>query len=52
MKIEDIKKVLIVGGGTMGQQTALICALHGYDVTMHDISMDILEKGFERFNRR
>ncbi|MBF0199712.1 MAG: 3-hydroxyacyl-CoA dehydrogenase [Desulfamplus sp.] len=48
LKIEDIKKILIAGGGTMGQQTALISALHGYEVTMHDISMDILEKGFER----
>ncbi|MBF0467933.1 MAG: 3-hydroxyacyl-CoA dehydrogenase [Desulfamplus sp.] len=48
MKVEDIKKILIVGGGTMGQQTALICALHGYDVVMYDISMEILEKGFAR----
>lgn len=48
MKVEDIKKVLIVGGGTMGQQTALICAIHGYDVVMYDISMEILEKGFAR----
>ncbi|SLM28403.1 putative 3-hydroxyacyl-CoA dehydrogenase [Desulfamplus magnetovallimortis] len=51
MKVEDIKKILIVGGGTMGQQTALICALHGYDVAMHDISMEILEKGFERLKK-
>lgn len=51
MNIEDIKKVLIVGGGTMGQQTALVCALHGYDVVMHDISMEILEKGFKRLEK-
>lgn len=51
MKVEDIKKILIVGGGTMGQQTALICAVHGYDVVMYDISMEILEKGFERVKK-
>ncbi|MBF0230332.1 MAG: 3-hydroxyacyl-CoA dehydrogenase [Desulfamplus sp.] len=51
MKVEDIKKVLILGGGTMGQQTALICAIHGYDVVMYDISMEILEKGFERLKK-
>ena len=51
MNIEEIKTVLIVGGGTMGQQTALICALHGYNVVMHDISMEILEKGFERLKK-
>ena len=51
MNIEAIKTVLIVGGGTMGQQTALICALHGYNVVMHDISMEILEKGFERLKK-
>ncbi|MBF0201376.1 MAG: 3-hydroxyacyl-CoA dehydrogenase [Desulfamplus sp.] len=51
LKIEDIKKVLIVGGGTMGQQTALICALHGYETVMHDISMEILEKGFDRLQK-
>ncbi|MBF0204390.1 MAG: 3-hydroxyacyl-CoA dehydrogenase [Desulfamplus sp.] len=51
MKVEDIKKVLILGGGTMGQQTALICALHGYDVVMYDISMEILEKGLARLKK-
>ena len=51
MNIEEIKTVLIIGGGTMGQQTALICALHGYDVVMHDISMAILEKGLDRLKK-
>ncbi len=51
MKAEDIKKVLILGSGTMGQQTALICALHGYNVVMYDISMEILERGFSRIRK-
>jgi len=32
MKIEDIKRVLILGAGTMGQQIGLQCAMYGYDV--------------------
>ena len=43
MKIEDIKRVLIVGSGTMGQQIGFQCAMHGYDVVLYDISPNILE---------
>jgi len=34
MKITDIKKILIAGAGTMGQQTALLSAINGYDVVI------------------
>jgi 3-hydroxybutyryl-CoA dehydrogenase len=37
MKIEDIKRVLIIGAGTMGQQIGFQCALHGYEVILYDI---------------
>ncbi len=47
MKVEDIRKILIVGSGTMGQQIAFQCALHGYDVTLYDISPEALEKARE-----
>ena len=43
MKIEDIRRVLIVGAGTMGRQISLQCAMHGYDVTLYDISPDALD---------
>lgn len=33
----DIRRVLVVGAGTMGQQIALQCATHGLDVTLHDV---------------
>jgi 3-hydroxybutyryl-CoA dehydrogenase len=45
MKLEDIKKVLILGAGTMGQQIGFVCAMNGYRVTLYDISEDILAKG-------
>ncbi len=43
MKVEDIKKVLILGGGHMGQQIGCVCAMAGYDVTIYDISQEVLD---------
>jgi 3-hydroxybutyryl-CoA dehydrogenase len=43
MRIDDIRRVLIVGGGTMGRQIGLQCAMHGYDVILYDTSGDALE---------
>ena len=51
MKIEDIKCVLIVGAGTMGQQIAAQCAVHGFDVVLYDITQDILDHALERMNK-
>ena len=34
MKIEDIKRVLILGSGTMGVQIGIQSAIHGYSVTI------------------
>ena len=48
MKIEDIKRVLILGAGTMGQQIGLQCAMHGYDVVFYDLSQEILDKALRR----
>jgi 3-hydroxybutyryl-CoA dehydrogenase len=51
MEIEDIKKVVIVGAGTMGQQIGAQCAIHGFDVVLYDIDHDILDKAFERIKK-
>jgi len=48
MKIEDVKRVLIVGAGTMGQQIGLQCAMHGYEVVYYDLSPEILDKALKR----
>jgi 3-hydroxybutyryl-CoA dehydrogenase len=48
MNIEDIKRVLILGAGTMGQQIGLQCAMHGYEVVYYDISQEILDKALKR----
>jgi len=51
MKIEDIRKVLILGAGTMGQQIGLQCAMHGYEVMYYDISKDVLDKALQRVSK-
>jgi 3-hydroxybutyryl-CoA dehydrogenase len=51
MKIEDIKRVLILGAGTMGQQIGLQCAMHGYEVVYHDLTQEILDKALRRIRK-
>ncbi|HBF43653.1 MAG TPA: hypothetical protein DDW42_08525 [Desulfobacteraceae bacterium] len=51
MKVEDIRRVLIIGAGAMGQQIGFQCAMHGYDVALYDISPDMLDKARERIKK-
>lgn len=55
----DIKKIAVVGAGTMGQGVAQICAMAGFEVILYDIKADMLsvaekliggnlDKGIER----
>lgn len=43
MEIDNIKKVLVLGAGTVGRQVGLQCSIHGYKVTLYDISLDAIE---------
>jgi len=40
-----IKKIGVIGAGTMGHGIALVCAKAGYDVTIHDINDEYVKKG-------
>lgn len=42
MRIDDVRKVLIVGAGTMGREIGLQCAVHGFEVTLYDTSEEAL----------
>lgn len=44
MRVEDIKKICVIGAGNMGHQIALCAALAGYQVTCTDISQEMLDK--------
>ncbi len=48
MKADEIKKVLIIGSGTMGQQIGVACAIAGVAVNMYDITDEVLAKSKER----
>lgn len=51
MELSEIKKVLIIGAGTMGHQIGFVCAMHGYAVVIYDISPEILAQGMGRIQR-
>lgn len=50
MQIDEVRKVLIVGAGTMGQQIGFQCAGHGFDVVLHDSSSAALESARARID--
>lgn len=43
MEVTDIKKIGVVGAGTMGQGIAISCALAGYEVLLYDIDSDFCD---------
>ncbi len=50
MKSDDIKKVLVVGSGTMGQQIAAVCLIHGMAVNLYDVKKEFLDSGMEKID--
>lgn len=40
--INRIKKIAVIGSGTMGQGIAWICAAAGYQVMLHDVQSDLI----------
>ncbi|MBV9605614.1 MAG: 3-hydroxyacyl-CoA dehydrogenase [Solirubrobacterales bacterium] len=50
MRIEDVRRITVVGAGTMGQQIAFQCAGHGYDVVVYDIDPGALEAASGRID--
>lgn len=50
MRIEDVRRIAVIGGGTMGQQIGFQCAAHGYDVVIYDIAPAALEAAGPRID--
>ena len=44
MTVDDIRKISVIGAGQMGAQIAIQAAIHGYEVTLQDVSAEQLEK--------
>lgn len=51
MKIEAVKRVLVIGAGTMGHQIGFLCAVHGYGVIVYDVDPAILAASRQRIDR-
>ncbi len=47
----NIQSIGIVGAGQMGNGIAHVCALAGYDVTLHDISREALDNAMQLIRR-
>jgi enoyl-CoA hydratase/3-hydroxyacyl-CoA dehydrogenase len=45
---EKLRKMAVIGSGTMGHGVAELLAMAGYEVTMVDVSDDLLQKGREK----
>lgn len=52
MMIEDVKKVAVLGAGSMGHQIAMLSALGGYDTYLQDISVQNLENAIKTLEER
>jgi 3-hydroxybutyryl-CoA dehydrogenase len=52
MELNDIKKVGVVGSGLMGNGIAQVVAAAGYDVMLCDISLVVVNKGFDAIKKR
>ncbi len=50
-KLSNIKKVAVVGAGTMGQGIAQVCAMAGLDVILYDLNSDMLAKALVSVER-
>jgi 3-hydroxybutyryl-CoA dehydrogenase len=44
VQMSEIKTIGVVGSGAMGSQIAMVCALGGYSVILHDVSDESLTK--------
>lgn len=47
----DIKKIMVIGAGQMGSGIAQVCAMAGYDVYLHDLKEEFVEKGMSVINK-
>ena len=48
MPIDEVRKVCIVGAGTMGCRISLLCAIRGYETAVYDVSEEALQRAPSR----
>ncbi len=48
MQLKDIKKIVVIGAGTMGQGIAQVSAMAGYDVLLYDLKEEALSNALSK----
>ncbi|SES19105.1 3-hydroxybutyryl-CoA dehydrogenase [Salipaludibacillus aurantiacus] len=48
----EIQKVMVIGAGQMGAGIAQVCAMNGYDVMLHDLKEEYVEKGLKGIRKQ
>lgn len=51
MKLSEIKKVAVIGAGTMGQGIAQVCAMAGLEVLLYDLNSEMLSKAVQTISK-
>jgi 3-hydroxybutyryl-CoA dehydrogenase len=51
MKVEDVKKICVLGAGLMGNGIAQVCAQAGFQVSMRDIEDRFVENGLNMIKK-
>ncbi|MFQ5919021.1 MAG: 3-hydroxyacyl-CoA dehydrogenase family protein [Thermoplasmata archaeon] len=48
MRVADVKRICVLGAGTMGAGIAQTCSVAGFSVAMRDLTEEFVEGGFQR----
>ncbi len=48
MRVEDVRRICVLGAGTMGAGIAQTCSAAGFTVAMRDLTEEFVEGGFHR----
>jgi len=51
MNVDDIKRIAVIGSGTMGNGITQICAATGYDVDMIDVKQEFLDRAIKTITK-
>ncbi len=51
MDIQQLKRIGIIGAGTMGQGIAQVCAQAGYEVLFYDVQQELMEKAQKKIEK-
>ncbi|MFC0272436.1 3-hydroxybutyryl-CoA dehydrogenase [Metabacillus herbersteinensis] len=47
----NVQKVMVVGAGQMGSGIAQVCAMAGFEVILHDMKTEFIERGINNINK-